>query len=197
MKKKTIIFIGAPGAGKGSRIDICVEKGYTPISMSKLIHAAGIDTSHGKLIEDSVVIPLLTNAIAKTDGNIILDGFPRTVSQAEVLEREKVKVDKIIYIKISEEEAVKRALNRLICPSCKEVYSKTSYKPPKVPGICDECGAKLIQRADDNEESLRKRIELFKRETYPILDFYKKRGYEISEFDAETNADEDILLMLP
>lgn len=194
--RKIILIIGAPGSGKGSRIDTCVKEGYTPISTSTLIHAAGIDTSHGKLIDDSVVIPLVTNAIVETAGDIILDGFPRNVSQAEALERENVKVDKIIYIKISEDEAVKRALNRLICSSCKETYSKTAYKPPKVDGVCDKCGAKLMQRADDNEQSLRKRFEVFKKETYPILDFYKARGYEISEFDAETNADEDILLMI-
>lgn len=191
---KTIIFIGAPGAGKGSRIKTCVEHGdYTQISSGNLLREAGIDVSSGKLIEDSIVIGLVKNAIERAPGNIILDGFPRNLSQAEELERQNVKVDKIVYIKISQEECVRRALNRLICPKCQATYTKTRYCPPKVEGICDLCGEALTQRADDNEETVAKRFQVFEEHTLPIVDFYKSRGVEIAVFDAETDDDSKIL----
>ena len=196
MEKKTIVFIGAPGAGKGSRIEECVKFGYTPISSGNLLRKAGFDLSSGKLIEDGIVVSLVKDAIEKTEGDIILDGFPRTVSQAEELEKQSIKVDKIIYIKISQEEAVRRAVNRLICSKCQSVYTKTAYKPPKIEGICDLCGESLTQRTDDNEETVRKRFEIFEEITFPIIDFYESRGIEIAVFDAEIDADEKILSMI-
>jgi len=196
MKKKTIVFIGAPGAGKGSRIEECVKIGYTPISSGNLLRKAGFDLSSGKLIEDGIVVSLVKDAIEKTEGNIILDGFPRTISQAEELEKQCIAVDKIIFIDISCEEAVRRAVNRLICSKCQAVYTKTAYKPPKKEGICDLCGESLTQRSDDNEETVRKRFSIFEELTFPILDFYKSKGIEIAVFDAETDADEKILSMI-
>lgn len=194
---KTIIFIGAPGAGKGSRIETCVNNAnYTQISSGNLLRQAGFDLSSGKLIEDSIVVSLVRDAIEKAEGNIILDGFPRNVSQAEELERQNVKVDKIIYIKISQEEAVQRAVNRLICSKCQAVYTKTAYKPPKKEGVCDLCGADLTQRADDNEETARKRFKIFEELTFPLLDFYQSRGIQIDVFDAETDANDKILSMI-
>lgn len=192
---KTIIFIGAPGAGKGSRISEVVKQGgYTQISSGNLLRAAGFDLSSGKLIEDSIVISLVKDAIEKAEGNIILDGFPRTLSQAEELERQNVVVDKIVYIKISQEETVKRAMNRLICPKCNAIYTKTDYNPPKVEGVCDVCSSKLTQRADDNEEAtVIRRFQDFEKLTMPILDFYKSRGVKIEVFDAEKDENSKIL----
>lgn len=193
---KTIIFVGAPGAGKGSRIKECLCYGYTHISSGDLLRNAGYDLSSGKLIEDSVVVSLVKEAIQTSGESIILDGFPRNVSQAKELERQGVEVDKIIYIKISQEEATRRALNRLICPKCQATYTKTSYKPPKKEGVCDLCGTKLITRADDNEETLKKRFEVFEKVTLPILDFYRSKGVEIAVFDAETDKDDRIIDLL-
>lgn len=193
---KTIIFIGAPGCGKGSRIETCVKHGFTQISSGNLLREAGFDLSSGKLIEDSIVVSLVKDAIAKAKGNIILDGFPRNISQAKELEKQDIKVDKIIYIDISEEEAVYRAVNRLICPSCQAIYTKTSYKPPKQEGICDLCGASLTQRADDNEQTVRRRFNIFGELTYPLLDFYKSRGIQIDVFDAEVDREDKILEMI-
>lgn len=194
---KTIIFVGAPGAGKGTRIKTCVEHGdYTQISSGNLLREAGIDVSSGKLIEDSIVIGLVKAAIEKAKGNIILDGFPRNLSQAEELERQNVKVDKIVFIKISQEECVSRALNRLICPKCQATYTKTDYHPPKVEGVCDLCGEKLTQRADDNEETVKKRFKVFEELTLPILEFYKSRGIEIGVFDAEADDESKILELI-
>ena len=191
---KTIIFIGAPGAGKGSRIKTCVDHGgFTQISSGNLLREAGYDLSSGKLIEDSIVISLVKKAIEKAEGNIILDGFPRNLSQAEELERQNVKVDKIVYIKISQEECISRALNRLICPKCQETYTKTDYHPPKVEGICDLCGEALTQRSDDNEQTIMKRFKVFEEHTLPILEFYKSRGIEFAVFDAEADDDDKIL----
>ena len=194
---KTIIFVGAPSCGKGSRIKTCVEHGdYTQISSGNLLREAGIDVSSGKLIEDSIVINLVKDAIERAQGNIILDGFPRNLSQAEELERQNVKVDKIIYIKISQEECVYRALNRLFCPKCQSTYTKNSYCPPKVEGICDLCGETLTQRADDNSETVEKRFKLFEEFTLPILDFYKSKGVEIAIIDAESDDDSKILELI-
>ena len=194
---KIIIFVGAPGAGKGSRIETCVKyANYTQISSGNLLRQAGFDLSSGKLIEDSIVVSLVRDAIEKAEGNIILDGFPRNVSQAEELERQNVRVDKIIYIKITQEEAVQRAVNRLICSKCQAVYTKTAYKPPKKEGVCDLCGAELTQRTDDNEETARKRFKIFEELTFPLLDFYQSRGIQIDVFDAETDANDKILSMM-
>ena len=194
---KTIIFIGAPGAGKGSRIADCIKHAdFTAISSGALLRQAGFDLSSGKLVEDSIVVSLVKEAIEKTEGNIILDGFPRNISQAEELERQNVKVDKIIYIKISQEEAVSRAINRLICPKCQATYTKTDFKPPKVEGICDLCGAELTQRADDNEETLKERFRVFQELTFPLLDFYKSKGIEVDVFDAEAGNNSKILEMI-
>ena len=194
---KTIIFIGAPGAGKGSRIETCVNHaGYTQISSGDLLRKAGFDLSSGKLIEDSIVVSLVKDAIEKAGENIILDGFPRNISQAKELEKQNVKVDKIIYIKIDQETAVVRAINRLICPKCQATYTKTAYKPPKQEGICDLCGENLTQRADDNEETIRKRFNIFEEKTFPLLDFYKSKGIEIDIFDAEKDKDNKILEMI-
>lgn len=193
---KTIIFIGAPGAGKGTLVEMCKKQGFTQISSGNLLRASGYDLSSADFITDSIVIPLVKDAIEKTDGNIILDGFPRQVSQAEELEKQGIKVDKIIYIKISQEEAVKRAINRLVCSKCQSVYTKTAYKPPKIEGICDLCGEKIIQRADDNEETVKKRFEIFEELTFPLLDFYKSRGIPIEVFDAEKDSGIKILSMI-
>ena len=152
--------------------------------------------SSGKLIEDSIVVSLVKDAIGKAEGNIILDGFPRNVSQAEELEKQGVKVDKIVYIEISQDEAVKRAVNRLICSKCQATYTKTAYKPPKQEGICDLCGAELTQRADDNEETVRRRFSIFEELTFPLLDFYKSRGIQIDVFNAEKDEDDKILSMI-
>lgn len=194
---KTIIFIGAPGAGKGSRIETCVNQGgFTHISTGNLLRQAGYDLSSGKLIEDSIVIALAKDAIKKAKENIILDGFPRNVSQAKELEKQGVKVDKVIYITISREEAVKRAVNRLICPKCQAVYTKTAYKPPKHEGICDVCNTALIHRSDDNEETIGKRIDTFLSVTFPVLQYYYSKGIEVEVFDAEKDEDDAILSMI-
>lgn len=191
---KTIVFIGAPGAGKGSRIETCVkQRGFTHISSGDLLRKAGYDLSSGKLIDDGVVIPLVKEAIQKAKGDIILDGFPRNVAQAKKLEAAGVKVDKVVFINISREEAVRRAVNRLICPKCQAVYTKTDYKPPKQEGICDLCGSALTQRTDDNEATIAKRFDVFVNATYPVVMHYHNNGIEIGVFNADKDPDEEIL----
>lgn len=191
---KTIVFIGAPGAGKGSRIETCVkQREFIHISSGDLLRKAGYDLSSGKLIEDSVVIPLVKDAIQKAEGDIILDGFPRNVSQAKKLEEAGVKVDKVIFINISQEEAIRRAVNRLICPKCQAVYTKTDYKPPKQEGICDLCGTALTQRTDDNEATIAKRFDVFANDTYPAVLHYHKKRIKVEVFNAEKDPDEAIL----
>ena len=133
----------------------------------------------------------------KAKGNIILDGFPRNISQAKELEKQGVKVDKIIHIKISPEEAVKRALNRLTCPNCNATYSKTGYNPPKKEGICDLCGEKLTQRSDDtNEGIIRERIKIYEEKTFPVIEFYKSKGIKIDVLDTAVDPNSKVLTMI-
>lgn len=194
---KTIIFIGAPGSGKGSRIEECVKNAdYIQISSGDILRKAGFDLSSGQLVEDSIVVSLVKDAMKKVKGNIILDGFPRNVSQAKELEKQGITVDKIIYIKISQEEAVERAVNRLICPNCYATYTKTAYKPPKQEGICDLCGKNLTQRVDDNEETIKRRFKIFENCTFPLLDFYKSKGIEIDVLDTAVDSNSKILDMI-
>lgn len=189
---KTIFFIGAPGSGKGSRGETCErELGFKRIITGELVRALGFNLSN---VEDSFVAALVKDAIQKTNGNIIFDGFPRSIPQAEELDKLGVKVDKIIYFNISQEEAVKRIANRRICPKCKATYSLTYSKArPKKEGICDLCGEKLIQRADDNENAIRKKFKTFEEKTFALLDFYKAKGVEIRIFNSEIDEDSKIL----
>jgi len=195
---KTIIFIGAPGSGKGSRIKECVKNAdYTQISSGDLLRNAGFDLSSGQFVKDSIVVSIVKDAMKKAKGNIILDGFPRNISQAKELEKQGVKVDKIIHIKISPEEAVKRALNRLTCPNCNATYSKTGYNPPKKEGICDLCGEKLTQRSDDtNEGIIRERIKIYEEKTFPVIEFYKSKGIKIDVLDTAVDPNSKVLTMI-
>lgn len=184
MERKIFVFFGAPASGKGTRIEILRDRGFTTISTSQLLKNSGFDLSGGNLISDDVVIELVSEAISKTQGNIILDGFPRTVPQALSLIENGIHIDKVINIDAPTELLVERACNRLTCPECGEIFTKTDFKPPKVKGICDNCGSHLIVRDDDKEEIAKKRISIFYEKTLPVLDEFRKLGTPIITLDA-------------
>ena len=190
-----IIMLGAPGTGKGTIAGILKESlGIPQVSTGDIFRKhiqektelgklAESYISKGELVPDNVTIGLVENRLDDDDvqAGIILDGFPRTVKQAEeldkLLEKKGKKVDLVINLTTPEEEIIERIVNRRICsnPDCKTVYNLV-LNPPKQEGICDKCGAELIQRKDDNEETVKARFNSYIEQTSPLVEYYEKKG---------------------
>lgn len=185
-----IIFIGIQGSGKGTQAkEVAKQLNLVHISTGDLLREQKgklkkeIDNiiNKGKLIPDELMIKLLKEKIKKENNKegIILDGFPRTIQQAKKLTKE-IKIDRVIEIKISDKESIKRLINRRTCEKCKEGYNLVTQPKPKIPNICDKCGGKLIQRKDDNLEAIKQRIKTYHNQTKPILDYYKEKIIKIN-----------------
>ena len=184
-----LILLGAPGAGKGTQAEIlCKELGIPTISTGNILRAAIKDGTPtglkaksymdaGKLVPDEVIIGIISERLEKDDckNGYILDGVPRTIAQAEALEKAGIHFDAVVSIEISEEEILRRMTGRRVCESCGSSYNVNAI-PPRVEGICDNCGGKLIQRKDDTPETVRARLEVYHKETEPLVDFYAQRG---------------------
>ena len=186
-----IIMLGAPGTGKGTVAGMLQEKlGIKQVStgdifrknmkeQTELGKLAEQYISKGQLVPDDVTIKIVEDRLNEPDvqNGIILDGFPRTVKQAEaldkILEEKGKKVDKVINLTTPEEEIIERIVNRRVCSNqeCKTVYN-TKLNPPKVEGICDKCGKELIQRKDDNEETVRNRLVSYYKQSAPNRPFH-------------------------
>lgn len=192
---KNIIFLAPPAAGKGTLSEMLVNKyGYGHISTGDLLREeiknqteigkqAEDLMKQGKFVSDDVIIELISNRITKPDceNGYILDGFPRTLVQAEKYDELLKELDKdlgvVIYINIDKEMAMKRACSRITCPKCGKIYNKYSNEmKPKVEGICDDCGVELTQRSDDSEETFIKRFDEYVNKTMPLFDYYKNKG---------------------
>ena len=184
-----LILLGAPGAGKGTQAEIlCKKLGIPTISTGNILRAAikeGTPTGlkaksyidAGKLVPDEVIIGIVHERLAQDDckSGYILDGVPRTIAQAEALEKAGIGFDAVVSIEISEEEILRRMNGRRVCEACGSSYNVVSI-PPRVEGICDNCGGKLIQRKDDAPETVRERLKVYHTETEPLVDFYAARG---------------------
>ena len=184
-----LILLGAPGAGKGTQAEIlCKKLGIPTISTGNILRAAikeGTPTGlkaksyidAGKLVPDEVIIGIVHERLAQDDckSGYILDGVPRTIAQAEALEKAGIGFDAVVSIEISEEEILRRMNGRRVCEACGSSYNVVSI-PPRVEGICDNCGGKLIQRKDDTPETVRERLKVYHTETEPLVDFYANRG---------------------
>ena len=184
-----LILLGAPGAGKGTQAEIlCKKLGIPSISTGNILRAAikeGTPTGlkaksyidAGKLVPDEVIIGIVHERLAQDDckSGYILDGVPRTIAQAEALEKAGIGFDAVVSIEISEEEILRRMNGRRVCEACGSSYNVVSI-PPRVEGICDNCGGKLIQRKDDTPETVRERLKVYHTETEPLVDFYAARG---------------------
>ena len=183
----TIVVIGPPGAGKGTRIQKAIAEEVIPnlkhISTGNLLRKKGIDTSSGKLVSDDLIMEILKEELEsiEKDSVVILDGVPRTMEQANLMQQYGIQVDKVVYLPVTEEEAVRRAEQRIICPNCQQAYTLDGFKPPKVKGICDTCGVNLVKRPDDNAETAKKRLEIYKTATEPLIDFFKNNNITVSE----------------
>ena len=190
---KNVIFIAPPAAGKGTQSEILVnEYGYNHISTGDLLRLKQNDgtilgnqikdlLSQGKFAPDHIVNDLLKEKLSTINGPFILDGYPRNIGQAEVLneilEELNLNIGAVIYLNVDINTAMRRALGRLSCPKCKKIYNKYEIeKMPKVINLCDNCGIDLVSRSDDNEESFKVRFDTYLNTTKPLLDFYKDKG---------------------
>lgn len=190
-----IIMLGAPGTGKGTVAGILTKKlGIPQVStgdifrkhikeQTELGKLADKYISKGHLVPDDVTIDLVKSRLQEEDvkNGIILDGFPRTVVQAEALDKmlaeQGRKVDMVVNLSTPKEEIIERIINRRICsnPECKTIYNLI-LNPPKVEGICDKCGGELIQRKDDNRKTVEARFENYLEVTSPLVEYYAKKG---------------------
>ena len=184
-----LILLGAPGAGKGTQAEIlCKKLGIPSISTGNILRAAIKDGTPtglkaksyidaGKLVPDEVIIGIVDERLSQDDcaGGYILDGVPRTIAQAEALEKAGIQFDAVVSIEISEDEILRRMSGRRVCEACGSSYNVEAI-PPRVEGICDNCGGKLIQRKDDTPETVRERLKVYHTETEPLVDSYAERG---------------------
>jgi adenylate kinase len=188
-----IVFLGPPGAGKGTQAKRIAEKyGIPQVSTGDMFRehlSKGTELGQkakeymekGQLVPDEIVLGMVEERLKQSDceKGFILDGFPRTVPQAEALDQllDKMgkKIDYAICIDVPDEELVKRLTGRRTCKKCGMMYH-VIFKPPKEEGKCDVCGGELYQRADDNEETVRNRLKVYHEQTEPIIQFYEKKG---------------------
>lgn len=184
-----LIFLGPPGAGKGTQAEILSKKLNIPtISTGNILRAAvkegteiGLKAKSymdsGHLVPDEVIIGIVAERLEKPDcaEGFILDGVPRTVAQAEALEADGIHFDDVVSLEVSEEEIIKRMSGRRACTHCGATYHIVAA-PPKTEGVCDKCGAPLVQREDDKPETVHKRLQVYEEQTAPLVHFYQDRG---------------------
>lgn len=203
-----LILLGAPGAGKGTQAEaICKEFEIPAVSTGNLLREAvkngeelGLKAKSymdlGKLVPDEIVIAMLKERIAKDDckNGFILDGFPRTILQAEALDKIGVKIDKVIEIDVPDEVILDRLSGRRVCENCGTPYHITNKKP-KVDGVCDVCSGKLVKRKDDNVDTIKDRLKVFHDQTAPLIDYYanQKKLSVVSEYSTLEKAIEATL----
>ena len=184
-----LILLGAPGAGKGTQAEIISRRLNIPtISTGNILREAiqnktpiGLEAKrfmdNGQLVPDEVVIGIVEERVARDDcrNGFILDGVPRTLAQAEALERAGVAIDNVVSIEIEDSVIEGRMSGRRVCSRCGASYHVTE-NPPKIKGVCDDCGGVLVIREDDKPETVRERLIVYHQKTEPIKDFYKARG---------------------
>ena len=184
-----LILMGAPGAGKGTQSAKISEKYNIPAiatgdilrgaikAGTELGKAAKSYIDAGKLVPDSVVIGIIKEYLASDacKNGFILDGFPRTIPQAEALDTMGIVIDKVIDIEVADEKIAARMSGRRVCKACGNSYH-LEYKKPQKDGVCDACGGELIQRKDDAPETVLERLKIYHEETEPLKDFYEKQG---------------------
>ena len=196
-----IVFLGASGAGKGTQaVRVAQELNLAHLATGDLfrqVEAQNTGTSRllrsymekGKLVPDEITIRMVSEHLSSTGNTsgVVFDGFPRNLKQAEALDKVLAErgqaLDKVVYIKVTEKELLSRLSGRWICRKCQTPYH-TVTAPPKVRGKCDRCGGDLYQRADDTEETVKKRLDVYFAETAPLVDYYARSG-KLLEIDGE------------
>lgn len=191
--RMNIIIFGPPGAGKGTQAKKMVDfYGIPQISTGDILRAnvregtelglaAKAYMDKGELVPDEVLIGIIKNRLKEEDceNGFILDGYPRTIPQADalatILDEINKPIDVVLNLEVPDEELVERISGRLMCNNCGASYHRT-FNPPKKEGVCDICGGELFQRADDREEAVKNRLDVYKRQTQPLIDYYAKQG---------------------
>ena len=198
-----LVFLGPPGAGKGTQAKLLSQRmGFLHLSTGDLLREAVKNQTplgkkakeymdRGELVPDELIVQLIEETMPK-DGNVILDGFPRTVNQAlaleEMLRVKGEKISKVLFFDVPDEVIIDRLSGRRVCSKCGAVYH-VKYNPPKVEGVCDLCGGTLVQRDDDKEEVVRRRLEVYRKQTQPLIEFYQEKGI-IYKLDAGKGVEE-------
>ena len=202
-----LILLGAPGAGKGTVSKLLVEKkGMVQISTGDILRGAikeGSDLgkkaegfmTRGELVPDQLILDIIEEKLSKEKfpNGFILDGFPRTIPQAEglrkIMSRLSIKIDAAVDLIVDENEIVKRLSSRRTCSNsdCQAIYNVFS-KPTKKEGVCDLCGSPVVQRSDETEEAIKVRLNTYKEKTAPLVDYYKNEGL-LKSIDANTGSD--------
>jgi adenylate kinase len=198
---RRLVLLGAPGVGKGTQAELlCANLGTCHLSTGDIFRAAKCLNEQertpaltaaleymrkGELVPDQTVLDLVAERMGclRCEGGFLLDGFPRTVAQAEALEKllagEKLQLDAVLSYDLPLEKVVARLSGRRTCSGCKAVFH-VEARPPKVQGVCDHCGGKLYQREDDRPESIRVRMEAYEKQTAPLTEFYQRRHLLVS-----------------
>lgn len=197
-----LVLMGPPGAGKGTQGEILAKKlNVDTISTGVMLRTAIKENTEvgklaaqyindGKLVPDEVIVAIVKERLSQPDveKGFILDGFPRTVAQAEALTASGVKIDKVLSLEVEDARIVERLSARRECSQCGAPYS-TIYNRPRTEGVCDKCGGALIQRADDNEETIKNRLNVYHTQTEPIKAYYEKLGLLVCAKGEEELAD--------
>jgi adenylate kinase len=205
MKSRALIFLGAPGAGKGTQArEVAKEFGIPQISTGDILRdavkkgtplglAAKLKMEAGQLVPDEVVCGIVEERISEPDcaAGFILDGFPRTLPQAEFVDQMLLAKGRgsplVVNIRVDEEVLMKRLTGRRTCSVCGEIYN-VYFGPPKVEGVCDKDAGKLLHRADDNEDTIRQRLVAYENQTSPLIDYYRQKNLL---HDVDGNRDPD------
>ena len=201
-----LVLLGPPGSGKGTQAKRLAKKyGLPHVSTGDIlrVHLAEGDqldretrevVRSGGLVPDRVAVEIIKKRLEEDDcrEGFVLDGFPRTLPQAESLngflkENDRA-IDRVLCLELSEEEAVKRLTGRRICPRCGATFHLV-FNAPRISGLCDQCGAKLSQREDDSEVTVRERMKTYQRDTYPLIEYYESRGL-LKKIDANKDIEE-------
>lgn len=184
-----LILLGAPGAGKGTQAEkICEKLSIPAVSTGNMLREAMANGTEmglkaksfidaGKLVPDEVVIGIINERLKQDDcqNGFILDGFPRTIPQAEALDASGIVIDRVIDIEVPDEKIVTRMSGRRVCEACGSSYHLL-YKKPEKEGVCTNCGGTLIQRKDDHPDTVKDRLRVYHEQTEPLKDYYEKQG---------------------
>lgn len=201
-----LVFLGAPGVGKGTQADrVAARFKHPKVSTGDILREAVRNQTplgqrakacmdRGELVSDDIVIGIVREKLGAADcrDGFLLDGFPRTVAQAEelgkLLTSQGRRLDGVVNVLVPREQVIRRLTGRRSCPSCKAVYH-VEFAPPKQEGRCDRCGAELVQRSDDRRETVEARLAVYERETAPLIDYYRAQGL-LYDLDGAGQVDE-------